>query len=301
MTVFAAQAQTLTMIIPTGSGQPGNNARLLARYMTKHYPGSPETVTKIVPGANGLNAANYLYNVAPKDGLTFGSFAKTTTLAGLIGDKHAQFEPEKFIWLGSSSDSRNNPGVIVANSKYEGRELNMAEMGTTESSSVNMIRSITGWKLKRISGYKDTTEIRLAFLRKEIDAFFIQYSSLMAGNPELKGNIVLQYGNGFLRNPELKDVPTLMELAANDDIRQNFALRELTEIISRPFVLPPGTPINKVMMLRETFFKALNDPELIAEAEKMSIDISPIYWSQAEFIIKQMKSIDKETLRVLNN
>ena len=300
MTVFAAQAETLTVITTSINNQPYYSARLLGKYLSRYYPNSPEISFKVVPGANGITAANYLYNVAPKDGLTFGMLNRNTALASLLGDKNAQFEIDKFVWLGSSSDNRVNPAVVVSHHKYDGTELNMAEVGSTEGSTVNMISSISGWKLKRISGYKDIPEIRLSFLRKEIDVFYIPYSTLMANHPELKENIVLQYGNGLLRNPAIIHAPTLMELANDNALRYQLALRELTEILNRPFVMPPGVSNEKVVLLREAFFKALNDPELIIEADKLSIDISPIFWSQAESIVKQMKSIDKETLKSLN-
>jgi hypothetical protein len=279
------QAETLTIITHTMESQPYLNAKILGKYMVKHYPGAKDYVVKAVPGAGGINAANYIYNIASKDGLTFGGFNKGTILAS-FDSKYANFDLEKFTWLGSTSDSRNNPSVVVSSRKYDGKILNMAEMGSTEGGAVNEIRNITGWNIKRISGYKDGREIRLAFARGEIDAFYIQYTTLLTVDPTLKDKIILQYGNGYLRNLELKSVPTLMELSQSKELSRELAIRELGEILGRPFVAPPGISKEKASLLREAFFKTMNDPEFIAENP---IDIDPIFWSQAESIIRQIR------------
>ena len=298
--IVPVQAETLTIIVQNINGQPYYNARLLGKYMVKHYPGATESVVKVVPGGNGINAANFIYNLAPKDGLTFGTFTRSAPLAGLIGGKNIQFETDKFTWLGSTSDGRKNPNVILSHRKYDGSTLNMGEQGTSEGSTIDMIKNMTGWNLKRVSGYKDVPEIRLAFSRKEIDGFFIVYSTLMAGNPEFKPNIIIQYGNGLARHTELKDVPTLMELTVSEDNKKLLAYRELAEIMARPFVAPPQISNEKASLLREAFNKAVHDPEFIEEAMKMSIDVSFLGHKDAEDIILRLKSLGIETLSKLD-
>ena len=295
---LSAQAETLTFVVHTTTSQPFYIAQVLGKYIGKHYPGQPEVIIKGIPGANGLNAANYLYSVAPKDGLTFGSFTKEAVLISSVDKRHAKFDADKFVWIGSLTDGRTNPGVIIANDKYQGNLINMAEMGTAEGSNVDAIRKLTGWNIKKIAGYRDTREIRLAFARKEIDAFFIQYATILATEPELKNKIIIQYGNGLLRNPELRDVPTLMELADSSEHRYMLAVRELCETLARPLVMPPGVPKEKASQLREAFFRATNDSEYRKE---ILYDISPIYWDQADSIIKQIESIDKEIVKSLAN
>jgi tripartite-type tricarboxylate transporter receptor subunit TctC len=176
----------------------------------------------------------------------------------------------------------------------------MGEQGSSEGSTIDMIKNMTGWNIKRVSGYKDVPEIRLAFSRKEIDGFFIVYSTLMAGNPEFKPNIIIQYGNGLARHAELKDVPTLMELTTTEENRKLLAYRELAEIMARPFVAPPQISNEKASLLREAFNKAVHDPEFIEEAMKMSIDVSFVGHKDAEDIILRLKSLGIETLSKLD-
>jgi hypothetical protein len=284
-----AQAETLTIIVQSMNSQPYHNAKLLGKYMVKHYDGASDVAIKVVPGANGLNAANYLYNVAPKDGLTFGTFTRIVPLLGIVGDKNAQYDTRKFNWIGSTTDNRSNPGVLISRKKYD-NQLVIGEQGSLEGGVVDLIQSVSGWNIKKVVGYRNVPDIRLAFEQGEIDAYFNSYADLLATRKDLKDNIILQYGNGLIRHPELKDVPTLMELARDDQSRRLLAIRELSEILVKPFVAPPGVSAEKIGMLREAFFKAVNDADYIKESEKMNFGLSPVFWSQAEFIIRLLDS-----------
>lgn len=282
-----AQAETLTIIVQSMNSQPYHNAKLLGKYMVKYYTGAKDFTVKVVPGANGLNAANYLYNVAPKDGLTFGTFTRVVPLLGIIGDKNANYETEKFNWIGSTTDNRSNPGVLISRKKYDGH-LIIGEQGSLEGGVVDLIQSVSGWNIKKVVGYRNVPEIRLAFEQGEIDAYFNSYTDLLATRKDLKDNIILQYGNGLIRHPELKNVPTLMELSK--DQSKMLAIRELSEILVKPFVAPPGVSKERVSMLREAFFRTMNDSDYIKESEAMNFGLSPVYWSQAEFIIRLLGS-----------
>src|SRR5689334_8240195 len=75
-------------------------ARVLARHMSRHIPGNPPIVVQNMPGAGSLRGTNYLYNVAPKDGTAFGTFARNMALLGLLKTgQNVQFDPTKFTWL----------------------------------------------------------------------------------------------------------------------------------------------------------------------------------------------------------
>ena len=100
------QGKTLTLIVGNGPGGGFDvYARLLARHIGKYVPGHPSVVVVNMPGAGSLVAANYIYNVAPRDGTTFGLIARNMPLIGLLGgNSNVRFDPRKFTWLGSSSD-----------------------------------------------------------------------------------------------------------------------------------------------------------------------------------------------------
>ncbi len=89
-------------------------ARVLARHIGRHIPGNPNIVVQNMPGAGSLRGANYLYNVAPKDGTAFGTFARNMPMLGLLkSGQNVQFDPMKFTWLGSSSSLANDAYVLI--------------------------------------------------------------------------------------------------------------------------------------------------------------------------------------------
>src|SRR5215213_988915 len=108
------EGKTIKIIVGTGAGG-GYDAygRLLSRYMRKYVPRTPVMVVQNMPGASGLGAANYIYNVAAPDGLTFGAVQRQVAFAPLFANTAARYEAEKFTWLGTSSSFMNDASFLL--------------------------------------------------------------------------------------------------------------------------------------------------------------------------------------------
>jgi tripartite-type tricarboxylate transporter receptor subunit TctC len=269
--------------------------RLLARHLGRYLPGHPTIVAQNLPGAGSLRAVNYLYSVAPRDGTTFGLFGSDMALIGLIGaNSNIQFDPRKFTWLGSSSSFAGDayvlmvrPGAhvksIAAARRANGPPLVLAGTGegARDADVPKILRDALALNIKQVLGYPDTPSIFLAVERGEVDGRTFDFSSVKSNKPqwlrpESGFHILVQFARAT-RHPELADVPTARELAIGDAGR---ALIELSEApllsMARPFAAPPGVPEDRAEALRAAFLAAHRDPQFLAEAEKLGVDISPL-------------------------
>lgn len=295
-----AYAKTLTIITQAHVGQPYMNAKILSKYLQRHHPEITNVVMRVVPGAGGLNAANFLYNIADRDGYTIGTFTKITPLRGIVGGSNINFDPSGFTWLGSTSDGRNDVTVLISTKPYNNNELILAEMSFGEISLVDMVERATGWNFKKVTGYKNNVDAKLAVLRREVDGMFVNFHGMLASDPEWESIVVMQLGNGGTRLPRLAHVPTLFELVNDKSMLPLIEAFELSSRLSKPFVAPPGIPERQAKLLREAFIKAVNDPDYIEETNKLNFEVTLIDWKESEDIIRKLKGLDRSILEQLN-
>ena len=208
--------KTISMIISTTAGS-GFDAygRLLSRHLPKHVPGAPRVIVQNMPGAGGISAANYLFNVASKDGLTMGLIQNSLVLEPYYGDKEAQYDVTKFNWLGSSSKDTllfMLWHTVPVNRVAEGRvyELKVGTFGPNSSTgfAARLMQNLFGLNIKQIAGYQGTTDQGLGMETGENDGSTWTWSAVKATKPDwLEQKLVkflLQFGDEPI--PELKDV-----------------------------------------------------------------------------------------------
>lgn len=269
-------------------------ARLLGRYYGRHMPGNPTIVVQNMPGAGSLVATNYLYNVAPKDGTSFGTFARNMPLIAVLGGNAAvKFDPRKFTWLGSMSSYEEDSYIMWV--RKDAKVKSLADIqraggepvvlgGTGEGATGNdvpiILREALGLNIRQIVGYPDSNAIFLAIERREVDGRTTDLSSVRVNKPEyLRPDSfiqpLLQFGRAT-RHPDFPNVPIARELAKDDKARALIELTELPYVLSRPFVAPPGVPADRAAAMQKAFIDAQKDPELLAEAQKLGIGITPI-------------------------
>jgi tripartite-type tricarboxylate transporter receptor subunit TctC len=296
---FAAKAETLTIISWNSTTLPAINAKILSKYIQKYHPDITDIEYKVVPGAGGISVANYLYNVAPKDGNTIGIFPRTVPLKGFIGDNNIKFDPKKFTWIGSSSDGRKDVNLLISRKPYE-ENLIIGDTNSSNSSIVELINKTTNLKFKTVLGYKDIPSMRFSLDSKEIDGYLISYSGYKLLDLNRAAPIV-QYNSGKEKHPDLPNVPTLFELAKNEESKKIIQVLELSNTVSRPFVAPPDIPKEKAFKLRQAFEKAVNDPDYKLESEKHFLVVNFINWQQIESIIEDLSKVDKEILKNISD
>ena len=288
----------LTLIVgePPGGGYDGY-ARLLARHIGRHIPGEPVIVVQNMPGAGSLNAMNYLVNVAPKDGGTFGMVQRFVVIMPLLDMQGAKFQADRLNALGSMDQ---DVGVCVAR-----REFNLhspdelktrtmivgTEGGATDITTFNnTLVKLFGWKLKIVTGYNGTQAINLALDRGEIDGRCgMSYSSLVRTTSFLKDKRVTVFLQlAIKKEPELPDVPLLMDLAPNAEDRSALELLLAPSSVARPFFLPPGVVPERVRILRAAFDATMTDRDFRADAAQQKANIRPYAGAEMQALIERI-------------
>jgi len=292
----SAFAEELKIVVHTVSGGHMIHARVFAQHLQK-YSGQPVTI-KAVPGAAGVTAANYLYNVAPKDGTEIGTIDSRVPVQFLAKGDGVKYDISKFGWLGSAVDGRREPFVLWAKA---GSDPLVA--GTESASSINHIRLINNvlrWDMKEVVGYADSTQTKLAFERGEINLVAYNLTGIRTTSPTWLSDTsilpLIQYGGGRARHKSLPFTPTAMELSSTEEDKRLIEAFERLFILSRPFAAPPGVPNDKLAHLRALFERTVTDPEYRADAAKIGVIVSPVSWREAEEIVKDMTKTPLDTV-----
>lgn len=289
--------KNLRFIVPDGVGG-GYDAysRLLARHLADHIPGHPRIVAENMPGAAGLVATNWLYNVAPRDGSVMGATYNTLLTEPLLGDAAAKYDPTKFNWIGSITRQYNvcmvwHTSSIRTIEDAKTREVRVGTTGLAGNSTKLplMLNALLDTKFKVIAGYT-SGGMRLAVEREEVEGICgVPYDTYAAANPEWlrdkKVRFILQTGSKPLE--VLPDVPMLLDYIK--DPRQRAALEVLAvdQDAGRPELLPPGVPDYLVQALRAAFNETMQDPKFLAEADGMNLRFEPMTGEQVDAEIKQ--------------
>lgn len=293
-------ARELTVILPAEDGH-AINARILMRYMQKHDRDITSVSFRLMPGAGSIVATNYMYNIAPKDGWTIAVTTKKTPLLGAIGGDNINFNPSKFTWLGSAADGRKDAVLLVSNRPIDNQKPLIIGFDTAISTEpMKFVNAVLGGNTKIVTGYKNTSEIRAAWLRGEIDAFINSMIGIKTQAPHLlqdgNSHVIMQFGNGTTRHPDFSRVPTLAEQIKDAQLRELFNVSELQYVLIRPYFAPPDIPVTRANSLRSAFTNSVNDPNYVLEARRAGIDVNLIDWQETEQLIEKMMTAPRELL-----
>src|SRR5882672_9331518 len=289
------RGKTVSMVIATSPGGDYDlRARMLARHMSRHIPGEPAIVARNMPGAVGLQAANWMANQAPHDGTVIHAIMQNMSAYQALGGSNVEYDTRKFFWIGNSTDSPNvinswhTTGIKTIQDVMT-RELAVGAPGLATSSVYypKALNELVGTKFKIVTGYPGGNDVNLAMERGEVGGRGSNsWASWKSTRPQWladkKVNVLVQVG--VKRSPELPDIPTLQDLAKNEADRQVLTFISADTAISRPLVTSAGVPPERVEALRRAFDAAMKDPELLAEAEKSKTDISPMTGEEAQKI-----------------
>jgi tripartite-type tricarboxylate transporter receptor subunit TctC len=257
-------------------------------------------------GAGGVRAANHVYNVAPKDGTVIAGVNQGAAMFRLLGGKGAQYDPAKFQWLGSMAASNNTVYVwhtsgIKTLDDAKAREVSMAGSGVISDANIYpaVFNALLGTKFKVISGYTGTNDSNLALERGEVEGRGGgAYSSLVSTRPdwlrEDKVKILAQIG--FEKEPDLKDVPLLLDVVKSEEERQIATVVTLPTAIGYNYWVAPEVPAERVEVLRAAFMAALKDEALLAEAKKQSLEIRPKTGQELEAMVRKAAETPKPIL-----
>ena len=304
VTAFAAepvpfyQGKQITVIVgnPAGGGYDVY-ARLLARHMPKYLPGQPAFIVQNMPGAGSINAAQHLANVAAKDGTAIGVLVPGAIFDPLIeGQAKFRYDPGKFEYIGSADSgtricfTHRRSGI---QSIDDARKTKVVVASTAPQSSATdyalFMNALADTKFEVVLGYKGPADLLLAMERGEAAGVCALDSATVASiRPDWleDGTINLLVQAGLQPTPDIK-APSLWTYISG-------ANRPVAELIvsqqefGRPFMAPPGIPAEPLKLLREAFDSALKDPELIAEAGKMKLGLTPKTGEEVAAIVKKL-------------
>jgi tripartite-type tricarboxylate transporter receptor subunit TctC len=296
------RGKQITLIVGSSAGGGYDiYARLLARHMGKHIPGNPVIVPTNMPGAASNSAAAQIYNVAPKDGTVIGALQTAAVLEPLFGDPgRTKHDASKFVWLGSADIdyyiciSRADAAVKSFQDLLT-RELiiGASQPGTSTRDFPALLNSMAGTKIRIVSGYPGTREITLAIDKNEVQGLCgFSWSSLQAQQPDwLKSGfirvLVQEHDKG---HPALNKmgVPLAVDFAKSPENRRIMELIYSSETFGRPYMMPPGVPAERVAALRRAFLDALRDKELLADAERIGLEIDPISGDELQALAEKI-------------
>jgi tripartite-type tricarboxylate transporter receptor subunit TctC len=251
-----------------------------------------------MPGAASIRGANYLYNVAPKDGTEFAIFTRTVPLDPLLGGKSSHFDALKFNWIGSTS---NEVSTCVAWHTVPVKtftdllktELVVSASGVGSPSIVypKVMNAALGTKFKVIAGYPGSADSVLAMERGEAQGNCAWgWVPMIATKGEWlrdgKINVLVQ--TGMKKDAAHPEVPLALDFAKTEADRQLLELVFAPQTFARPFAAPPGLQKARVATLRRAFADTMHDPEFLADAKKSKLEIDLVPGEEIDAILARI-------------
>ena len=280
-------------------------ARLLTRHLGKHIPGNPTVVPQNRPGAGSFLTLAYVYGVAPKDGTVIGIGAPTAPLDEKLGTQGVRFKTAELNWIGRIDSLINmvflwhtSPVKSVADALRIESKLSGTGVGSTVSIYPTVMNNVLGTRFKLIMGYKGSNEAQLAVERGEVEGHSTSWTAVKVAHPdwrpEKKINVIVQFS--LKKHPELQGVPTVVELARNDEERKVLSAVVNAAEIGTAFFTAPGVPQDRVDALRRAFDATVKDPEFLAEAARTKLTVNPMPGEELQKLVAEVAAISPEIL-----
>ena len=299
------RGKSIRIVVGFGAGGGFDTySRVIGRHMGKHIPGNPTFVVDNMTGAGSLIAANHVYKVAKPDGLTIGHFIGGLILQQVMGGSGIQFDARKFEMIGVPVKEnvvcalRKETGITSVESWLAAKapvKLGGTAPGSTTDDVAKILKETIGLPIQLVSGYKGTADIRLAADSGELAGGCWAWESIkVTWRQALEArNVVVVLQTIPKPHPELPTIPLAISFAKTDEAKKLIeAGIHDTQVFTRPYVLPPGTPKERVQMLRSAFLDTLKDKEFLAEAEKSKLDVGAVSGEEVASIIDGLFKLD---------
>jgi tripartite-type tricarboxylate transporter receptor subunit TctC len=293
-------------------------ARMLARFMPKYIPGKPEMIVQNMPGAGGLIAANFAYNVAKPDGLTVASLSYGMYLDQMVGRTEAKYDVRKFGWIGSPEKSdvllymrSDAPYKSIQDIRKSSTPPKCGSTGTSGTDFIlaRLLEDTLDLKINTVMGYPGGSEIDLAVEKGEVQCRGMTSAPYFGREPFISWNKrkfvnVLIFG-GVKRDSRIPDTPTIYEIFEKENTPEES--RQVADVIlrggdfGRPLVTPPGTPANILKILRDAHAKAMADPALLDEAKKGKMEVEAVSGEELQKLADKMMSMSPAVVKRVKN
>ena len=299
------KGKTLNVLIGVAAGGEYDlHARLVARFIGKHIPGQPTVVPQNMTGAGGIKMTNFLYQVSPRDGTTIGMIQNNFPIMQAMGEEVVQFDSGQFSWLGSITPTVETMATwrtTGVTSIEDARKIEVVAGATVKGSITytfpKMMNELLGTRFKIVAGYPGGNDINVAMERGEVGARNNTWSSWKSTKAQWLSNkdihILVQAGP---KVKELPGVPSIEDLARNDDERKIIQLLIAGTKLGRPLATPPGVPADRVKALRAAFDATMKDPDFIKQAEAAKIDIEPVRGEDMQKLVAEVLATPKHLI-----
>ena len=277
--------------------------RMVGRYIGKHIPGNPTVVAQTMQGAGSLQAANFIFTQAPKDGTAWAVVTQTVALEEALRSPGVHYKAAEFTWIGRMTSIlevyftwKTSKAKTIEDAREHETPMAGTGSGSPSEGYPKLLNALAGTKFKIISGYPGSTQGMLAMERGEVDGGLTSWNTLNRTKQEWIQNhdinVLVQYG--LERHRELPDVPTVLEAAKTPEGRQILAFYVSGAEVGRSLLAPPGIPADRVKILRTAFDAMVKDPEFLAEIEKSGQEFQPASGEQMQKLIGEAASAPRE-------
>lgn len=307
--IFAGK--TIKLVVGTGSvGGYALYGQLAGHHLARFIPGKPTVVVSYMPGAAGLNAMNWLYTVAPRDGTAIAVTMQELAYQQALGTQGVRYDASRFHYIGRAT--ANVPVHMIWHTApvRSFGDLRRQEIVTGAAGSsgiqVDLPRAqnvLLGTKWKIITGYREAGDRYVAVERGEIQATMAPATLF---NEQFKPwrekglvHIVVQYAD--FRHPLFPDVQAITELCETQDAKSVFKFLVSTSTVGRGYVAPPDVPAEAVRILRDAFDAMVRDPEFKADAEKRGADLFPMSGEALAAYIRDAAATPPDVIMKVNN
>jgi tripartite-type tricarboxylate transporter receptor subunit TctC len=291
------RGKTINIVVPFGAGGTSHDyAMLAARNLGRLIPGNPNVIVQSMPGAGGLRATLYVYNVAPKDGTALLLPPDSIAVSQLITPNEAKYDTTKFSWLGTISQTRSVLAVRRDRGLKTADDLKRIEVfvGSSGSGSQTdmypaLTNALLGTKLKIVKGYEGSGTATLAVESGELHGTVNTWGYWQRRSELFSSGLLmplLTYGLG--RQPELPDIPNFLELVESEDGKQMVKFFTSFGPIGRGLAMPPGVPPDRAAALKQAFRDLLKDPTFLEQAKKLDLSIEPILGDEIDRFIAEV-------------
>ena len=299
------RGKTVTILVGfTAGGGYDLYARLVGRHIGRHIPGNPSVVVQNMPGAGSMKATQYVYGVAAKDGLTLATVSRGMVTEPLLNAASPGFDPVKFTWLGTVTSETSvcatwkTSAVKTWDDMFKQEfSLGGSAIGADPDTFALILRNVFGAKVKLVTGYPGGNDINLAMERHEVDGrcgwSWTSLKSLKQWLPQI--NLLIQFG--LDKNADLPNVPFAIERAKNDEQRQVLKLLIAGQYVGRPFFTSPDIPAERKAALRAAFDATMKDPQFLADAAKIDLEISSISAGPIDAFLAELYRTPKDVVR----
>jgi tripartite-type tricarboxylate transporter receptor subunit TctC len=309
------QGKTIRFVVGLAPGGGYDlSARTVGRHIGKHIPGNPAIVVENMTGAGSLIAANYTFNSAKPDGLFVGIWNSALVLRQALGDKAMRFDARKYGWIGAPTVGTPHCSIMAHTGMKtlkdvlaSPKEIKMGSTGpgSTYDDTPKILNQTIGTKFKVVSGYEGTGPILVAMRRKEVDGGCWGWESARSTGRALFDASGEEKLIPFLihrpqPDPEVKGLPLIPDIIKGEDNISAYNTWVGTFEFQRPFMLPPGTPKDRLEVLRKAFAATMTDPEFLAEAKKVKLEVTYVTGEEIEKHVDKVLAVTPKAKELLS-